>query len=79
MNQIIKKGTFVIILLLMIFLAIITLSPILLAILNSFKSNGEIYTDILSWPDKWLIENYIQVFKRTNYLKSLMGRLLKIL
>ncbi|MCF8009608.1 MAG: carbohydrate ABC transporter permease [Halanaerobiales bacterium] len=73
MKMLIKKFSMVLILCIMIVLAVMILSPILLAILNSFKSNGEIYTNILSWPDKWLIENYIQVFKRTNYLRSLLN------
>ena len=57
----------------MILAALFTLSPILLALLNSFKSNGEIYTNILSWPEEWLFENYTKAFLKTNYLQSLLN------
>lgn len=61
------------IVLFVIIAAIITLAPILLAILNSFKTNGEIYTNILSFPKVWSFENYITAFQKTNYLKSLFN------
>ncbi|TVP95972.1 MAG: carbohydrate ABC transporter permease [Acholeplasmatales bacterium] len=54
-------------------MAIITLTPMLLAVLNSFKTNGEIYTNILSLPTTWQINNYIDVFRKTHYLRSLMN------
>lgn len=57
----------------LVFMAVITLSPILLAVLNSFKTNGEIYTNILSLPQTWQFNNYLEVFRRTNYLRSLMN------
>lgn len=56
-------------------LAVVVLAPIALALLNSFKTNGEIYTDILSWPTTWQWENYVQAFERTNYLRSLFNTL----
>ncbi len=55
----------------LIVMAIITLLPVGLAILNSFKTNGEIYTNILSLPTTWQINNYLDVFRRTHYLRSL--------
>ncbi len=58
---------------LMILAALFTLSPILLALLNSFKTNGEIYTNILSLPTEWQFDNYISAFTKTNYLKSLFN------
>ncbi len=57
----------------MIIAALFTLSPILLAVMNSFKSNGEIYTNILSLPTKWSFDNYVTAFKNTNYLQSLFN------
>lgn len=59
----------------LIFMALLTLSPILLALLNSFKTNGEIYTNILSLPKSWQFNNYLDVFKQTNYLRSLRNTL----
>lgn len=46
------------------FAALFMLSPIILAILNSFKTNGEIYTNILTLPEEWQWTNYIDVFKK---------------
>lgn len=58
--------------------AVFTLSPIILAVLNSFKTNGEIYTNILKLPEKWQWNNYIDVFIKTNYLKSLFNTFLLV-
>lgn len=60
-----------ILLLIMVVLAAFVLAPIVLALINSFKSNGEIYTNILTFPEVWLYDNYVQAFLRTNYLRSL--------
>ncbi len=59
--------------------SIFTLSPILLAVLNSLKTNGEIYTNILSLPEKIQWNNYIDVFQKTNYLRSLLNTFLLVL
>lgn len=61
----------IIVTVIMIVAALFTLSPIILAILNSFKTNGEIYTNILSLPEEWKVDNYIRAFQKTNYLGSL--------
>lgn len=57
----------------MILLALFMLSPILLAFINSFKTNGEIYTNILTLPETWQFENYTKAFAKTNYLRSLFN------
>jgi raffinose/stachyose/melibiose transport system permease protein len=57
----------------MIIAALFTLSPIILALINSFKTNGEIYTNILSLPQTWQFENYTKAFLKTNYLRSLLN------
>ncbi|MGS0972391.1 MAG: carbohydrate ABC transporter permease [Candidatus Izemoplasmataceae bacterium] len=59
--------------------SIFTLSPILLAVFNSLKTNGEIYTNILSLPEKIQWNNYIDVFQKTNYLRSLLNTFLLVL
>lgn len=59
--------------------SIFTLSPIILAVLNSLKTNGEIYTNILSLPEKIQWNNYIDVFQKTNYLRSLLNTFLLVL
>lgn len=57
----------------MVCAALFTLSPIILALINSFKTNGEIYTNILSLPEKWQFENYTKAFLKTNYFRSLIN------
>ena len=59
------------IVLFLVIMATITLLPVGLAVLNSFKTNGEIYTNILSLPTTWQFNNYLDVFRRTHYLRSL--------
>jgi len=71
MNKVIEKASQILLLLVMIILAVFVLSPIILAVLNSFKTNGEIYTNILSLPETWQFENYVKAFTKTNYMKSL--------
>lgn len=70
-----KKDVLITIILtfIMVIAAFITLSPIILAVINSFKTNGEIYTNILTLPEKWQFENYTRAFLKTNYLRSLMN------
>ncbi len=51
--------------------ALFTLAPLLLALLNSFKSNGEILTNVLSLPKKITFENYVRSFDKMHYLRSL--------
>lgn len=53
--------------------ALFTLAPIILALINSLKTNGEIYTNILSLPKAPQFDNYLQAFVRTNYLQSLLN------
>jgi raffinose/stachyose/melibiose transport system permease protein len=59
--------------LVMIVLALFTLSPIILALINSLKTNGEIYTNILTLPTTWQFENYSKAFLKTNYIQSLFN------
>lgn len=59
--------------------SIFVLSPIVLAVLNSFKTNGEIYTNILTLPEKWQWKNYIDVFQKTNYVRSLFNTFVLVL
>ena len=51
--------------------AIICLLPLLMALVNSFKSNGELLTNVMSWPTEFRIENYSRTFDKMNYLRSL--------
>lgn len=53
--------------------ALFTLSPLILALLNSFKSNGEILTNVLSLPTSISGENYVRSFDKMHYLRSLIN------
>jgi raffinose/stachyose/melibiose transport system permease protein len=51
--------------------ALFTLAPLLLAFINSFKSNGEILTNVLSLPKQINFDNYVRSFDKMHYLRSL--------
>ncbi|PKM41088.1 MAG: sugar ABC transporter permease [Firmicutes bacterium HGW-Firmicutes-9] len=51
--------------------ALFTLAPLLLALINSFKSNGEILTNVLSLPKQINFDNYARSIEKMHYLRSL--------
>ncbi|TXK74625.1 carbohydrate ABC transporter permease [Paenibacillus sp. N3.4] len=51
-------------------LAVFFLFPIYMAVLNSFKTQGEMYSSVLGFPVKLHLENYVQAFKKANMLQS---------
>jgi len=53
--------------------ALFTLSPLILALMNSFKTNGEILTNVLSLPQSISGENYVRSFDKMHYLQSLVN------
>lgn len=55
----------------LILCALFTLAPLVLAIVNSFKSNGEILTNVISLPKQITFENYVRSFGKMHYLQSL--------
>jgi len=55
----------------LILCALFTLAPLVLALINSFKSNGEIFTNVISLPKHITFENYIRSFEKMHYLRSL--------
>lgn len=54
-------------------LLIYWLFPLLIAILNSFKTNGELLTNVLSMPKELQFENYFRTFEKMNFARSLMN------
>src|SRR5699024_3968367 len=48
----------------------ISFFPIYMAVLNSFKTHGEIFDSVLAFPKSFNFENYINVFNRLNLLSS---------
>jgi len=55
----------------LILCALFTLAPLVLALVNSFKSNGEILTNVISLPKQITFENYVRSFGKMHYLRSL--------
>ncbi|MFS0776901.1 carbohydrate ABC transporter permease [Neobacillus sp. 3P2-tot-E-2] len=57
----------------LILLLIYWLFPLFIAILNSFKTNGELLTNVLSLPKELQFENYFRTFEKMSYARSLMN------
>ncbi len=53
--------------------AIICLFPLVMALLNSFKTNGEMINNLLALPKKISADNYIKTFKKMNFFRSLFN------
>jgi raffinose/stachyose/melibiose transport system permease protein len=51
-------------------LAVYFLFPIFMALINSFKSQAEIYKSVLKLPSSLSFDNYTQAFTKANLLKS---------
>jgi raffinose/stachyose/melibiose transport system permease protein len=47
--------------------------PLLMALLNSFKTNGELLTNVMSWPTNFHFDNYYRTFRKMNYIRSLIN------
>ncbi|PMC38095.1 sugar ABC transporter permease [Bacillus sp. UMB0899] len=56
--------------------AIISFFPIYMAFINSFKTQGEIFTSVLSFPTSFSLENYIGVFTELDLLSSSFNTLI---
>lgn len=50
-----------------------TLFPLFMALMNSFKTNGELLSNVVSFPAEFHIENYTRTFEKMNYLRSLVN------
>ena len=51
--------------------ALFWLAPLLLALMNSFKTNGELLTNVLSIPKSLNFENYARTLDKMHYFRSL--------
>lgn len=49
---------------------VVALFPIVMALLNSLKTDGEIMNDILALPSSPTFSNYVTAFERTHFLRS---------
>ena len=59
----------------MVLLSLLFLYPLFLAINNSFKSFGEVMSDVIALPEKIVFENYAYVWQFINYPKLFMNNL----
>lgn len=56
--------------------ALFWLAPLLLALMNSFKTNGELLTNVLSLPKALSFENYARTLDKMHYFRSLGNTIL---
>jgi raffinose/stachyose/melibiose transport system permease protein len=54
----------------LILAALFTLMPLLLALMNSFKTNGELLTSVVSLPGRLHFDNYRRTWEKMNFLRS---------
>jgi raffinose/stachyose/melibiose transport system permease protein len=52
------------------------LFPILMALMNSFKTNRELLTNVIALPTELNLDNYRRTFEKLHYLRSLLNTLL---
>jgi raffinose/stachyose/melibiose transport system permease protein len=57
---------------------VLALFPIGMAILNSLKTDGEIMNNILAFPAELRFSNYIEAFRLTDFLRSMMNTIIVI-
>ncbi len=57
----------------LILLLLFWLFPLLMALMNSFKSNRELLTNVMSLPVTINFDNYIRTFKKMHYLRSFLN------
>ena len=60
----------------LIILLFFWLFPILMALMNSFKSNKELLTNVMAWPTALKLDNYLRTFEKMHYLRSFFNTLL---
>ena len=56
--------------------ALYTLFPLLMALMNSFKTNGELLSNVMSFPEVFHFENYVRTFEKMKYFRSLANTVL---
>lgn len=51
-------------------IAVVWLFPLFMALINSFKTNGELLTNVMSLPTSLHFENYTRTIEKMHYLRS---------
>ncbi len=57
----------------LILLLLFWLFPLFMALLNSFKSNSELLTNVIALPEALNFDNYSRTIKKMNYLHSFLN------
>ncbi|NMB24481.1 MAG: carbohydrate ABC transporter permease [Firmicutes bacterium] len=57
--------------LLLVLIAVLVLFPIYMSVLNSLKTEADMLSAPLSVPDQLQFNNYVEAFRKTNFLRSL--------
>ncbi len=57
----------------LILLGLIWIFPLLIAFINSFKTNGELLTNVMALPKQLNFQNYIRTFYKMHYFRSLIN------
>jgi raffinose/stachyose/melibiose transport system permease protein len=65
-----KKFLHFMIYLLLALAAIFWLFPLIMAFMNSFKTNGELLTNVVSLPKTLNLKNYIRTIEKMHYIRS---------
>lgn len=52
------------------------LFPILMALMNSFKTNGELLTNVMSLPKSFNFDNYTRTLDKMNYARSFFNTII---
>lgn len=69
------KASRIIIEVVMVILSLLFLYPLFLTIINSFKSFGEVMTDVIALPKQLVFSNYSYVWQFINYPKLFMNNM----
>jgi raffinose/stachyose/melibiose transport system permease protein len=64
-----KKRNLLLLEIFIVVVAIAFLYPFFLVVMNTFKGYAEVVTDVVGWPKKIILDNYVQVWKLIHYPK----------
>lgn len=58
---------------LLVLAALYSLFPLLMALMNSFKTNGELLSNVMAFPESLRLDNYARTIEKMNYVRSLFN------
>ncbi len=57
----------------LIIAAVLCLFPLIMALMNSFKTNGELLNNIMAFPHRLMLDNYYKSLDKMHYARSFMN------